>query len=92
MDFDIFIKNNFLYGLLILSIILYIQFVKINPNPKITKFLNSNLFRLFMFTLIAFIATKNILVSIILSISFVSILIILQKQKLIEYYNKSRMI
>ena len=46
------LDTKWFYGILIISVILYIQVVKINVDPRLHRFLNSNLFRLFAFSVI----------------------------------------
>jgi hypothetical protein len=100
MDLDKFQKkldklfeSKWFMGILIISIVLYLQTVKLNVDPKVSRVLNSNLFRLVVFSIIAYTTTKNIGVSIILSLGFVALLLILQKQKLLEsFLQKNRVV
>ena len=83
------LNSKVFYGILIICIVLYLQIVKVNVNPKMSLVLNSNFFRLLMFTLIAYLTTKNIAVSLIVAIGFVALLLILKQQKFIENFQQS---
>jgi hypothetical protein len=80
------LQTKWFYGILIISIILYIQIIKINVDPRLHKFLNSNLFRLFAFSIIAYMCTQNFTISLILSLGFIVLIIVLQNQKLVENF------
>lgn len=85
MDFDKLLENKYIYGGLIIFIVIYLQTVKLNiNNTTISRVLNSNLFRLIVLALIAYISTKDIVISLLLSIGFVSLLIILKNNNTIE--------
>lgn len=63
--------------------------VKVNVNPKVSTVLNSNLFRLIIFSIIAYLTTKNIAVSLLVGIAFVGGLMILKHQKLVENFHQT---
>jgi hypothetical protein len=87
-NFNKLLNSKIFYGILIIAIVLYLQIVKVNVNPKMSLVLNSNFFRLFMFTIIAYLTTKNIAISLIIAIGFISLLIILKQQKFIENFSQ----
>jgi hypothetical protein len=86
MDFDKLLDNKFIYGILIIAIVIYVQSVKINFNSDITRILNSNLFRLIVLALIAYLSTKDMTASILLSIGFVGLLLVLKEKKVLENF------
>lgn len=91
---DELVKSKWFYGVLIITIVLYIQMIKINVDPRLHIMLNSNLFRLVAFSVIAYLCTQNITISLILSLGFVGLILVLQKQKLMEnfFYQKNRVV
>ena len=88
------VETKWFYGILIITIVLYIQMVKINVDPRLHRVLNSNLFRLVAFSVIAYLCTQNITISLILFLGFVALILVLQKQKLMEnfFYQKNRIV
>jgi hypothetical protein len=82
------LENKYIYGGLIIIISIYLTTIKININPKVSRILNSNLFRVIMLSVIAYISTKDIIVSLILALGFVILFYILQKQKIISEHMK----
>lgn len=88
MDLKKLLENKYLYGGLIIAMVIYIQSINITiaKNSTLSKILNSNLFRLIMLTLIAYLSTQDIVVSLILGIGFVALLVVLKNNKVIENF------
>lgn len=88
MDLKKLLENKYLYGGLIIAIVIYIQSVKVSvvDNINLSKILNSNLFRLIMLTLIAYVSTQDMVISLILAIGFVALLVVLKRNKILENF------
>jgi hypothetical protein len=88
MGIDKLLENKYLYGGLIIAIVIYVQSIKLNvgQNTTLSKILNSNLFRLVVLTLIAYISTRDMTVSIILGIGFIALLVVLKRNKVLENF------
>jgi hypothetical protein len=88
MDFKKLLENKYLYGALIICIVSFVHLMKVDivKDSKLSKIMNSNLFRLVLLTVIAYISTQDMVVSLILSIGFIALLIILKHNKILENY------
>ena len=86
MDLEKILKNKYVYGGLVLLLVVYVQSAKLTFDPKISRVINSNLFRLIVLSLIAYLSTQDITVSLILSLGFVILMVLFQNQKLMENF------
>lgn len=82
-----FLENKVAYGIIVILVVLYIQSIRINLSPKLSKILNTNLFRLIALSVIAYLATRDVAIAIILGVGFVIGFIFLQKNKLVETFD-----